>query len=188
VPDIISISGRIGAGKDVIAGHLVEKYGYVRRGWADALKLEVAARLPRTLEAYVRYGYPGRLHTEPVGAIIHDLLWAHRDHVTRALLQEWGTELRRADDPDYWVKAWARDLPPKVVVPDTRFQNEADTVQRLGGRLWRVVRPGYEATGDHASETTLDGFPAWDALLVNDGTVGDLRAQVDALMANRRET
>jgi hypothetical protein len=50
------------------------------------------------------------------------------------------------------------------------------------------VRPGYEATGDHASETTLDGFPAWDALLVNDGTVGDLRAQVDALMANRRET
>lgn len=183
--DIISISGKIGAGKDVIAQRLVSHHGYVRRGWADTLKHEIAARLPRTLEAYVRAVYPARAAYEPLDAIVHDLLWKNRDAVTRALLQEWGTELRRADDPDYWVKAWAKNLPPRVVVPDTRFQNEADQVRLLGGSLWRVIRPGHSETGSHESEHGLSGFRAWSAVLLNEGSIEELHAKVDALMLRR---
>ena len=40
-------------GKDSVADVLVRRYGFVRRGFADALKDEVLDRLPRTLGAYL---------------------------------------------------------------------------------------------------------------------------------------
>ncbi len=103
----------------------------------------------------------------------------------RALYQWWGTEYRRSQDPDYWVKALKarieRDAPRVAVMSDLRFHNEFEFIQINGGYCVRVDRPGFEiADGKHhISETLLDSLPddAWDHILVNDQDKETLKAR-----------
>lgn len=88
------------------------------------------------------------------------------------LLQWWGTEYRRAQDPDYWVKKTFANIPKNVdivLITDVRFPNEADAVKQWGGYTINVQRlrddgqPFYasDRPTDHISETALDGYN-WD--------------------------
>ena len=97
----------------------------------------------------------------------------------RQLLQLWGTEYRRRQDPDYWVKRLEAKLDglERVVIDDVRFPNEVEMVQRLGGRVIRIDRPG-PAESTHASEIELDSFDGWDDVIVNDGTLRELDEKV----------
>ncbi|MDH3997836.1 MAG: hypothetical protein OET90_03255 [Desulfuromonadales bacterium] len=105
----------------------------------------------------------------------------------RLILQWWGTEYRRASDPDYWVKAWERKIKQydlercHVLVDDIRFVNELTLVRRLGGKLVKVERPGFNGANNHASETSLDDFDQWDQILCNDGTLEQFEEMVSAL-------
>lgn len=179
---ILGIAGHIGAGKDTIAARLVMRHGFVRIGFADALKHEVARILRRTVLAYAAERGFLDSDADPEAAITR-LLWHDRTPVTRALLQEWGTELRRREDPDYWLLRW-RDAAfpyPRAVVPDVRFANEARFLRACGGRLVNVVRPGYG--GDtHVSEAFVDTWSGWDATIDNSGTLDDLMHDVDELV------
>jgi len=85
------------------------------------------------------------------------------------LLQWWGTEFRRANNPNYWVEQWAKALDPTadiVMTPDMRFINEARMVKAKGGYTIRVSRlnvdgtPYVDPTRDpnHRSETELDNY------------------------------
>ena len=174
---VVGIAGHFGAGKDTVAQRLVLRHGFVRVGFADCLKHEVAAKLRGTLLAYA--GERGTVIHNP-DAAIHTLLWDERTPMTRKLLQEWGTELRRTEDPEYWVAAWrnAASKYPRVVVPDVRFINEALAITERGGRLVRVERPGYHGDG-HASETSLSSWTGWARIFINDGTVDALHDAVD---------
>lgn len=95
----------------------------------------------------------------------------------RRILQWWGTEYRRAQDPDYWTKAWGRkveglDLEAlHVLVDDVRFMNELQVIKEHGGLVVKVVRPGFDGANNHASETSLDDYHAWDGILVNDDSL-----------------
>ena len=169
-------------GKDSVADVLVRRYGFVRRGFADALKDEVLDRLPRTLGAYLE-------HHEGLEDTVDrrwQLVYGFKPDLIRALLQEYGTEVRRADDPRYWVKKvarWVEDCrPQRLVVPDVRFRNEVEFVRALGGQYVRVDRPGAgpAARGTHASESELDGIEP-DYVVRNDGTLEDLERRVEAM-------
>ena len=85
------------------------------------------------------------------------------------LLQWWGTEYRRTQDSDYWVKAWAKAIDPTadiVMTPDMRFVNEATAVKAKGGYTIRVSRLNSDGTpfvdptrdANHRSETELDNY------------------------------
>jgi hypothetical protein len=85
------------------------------------------------------------------------------------LLQWWGTEYRRAQDQDYWVKQWKDGINPKasiVMATDMRFINEAQAVKSVGGYTVRVSRLNSDGTPyvddsrdpKHTSETQLDGY------------------------------
>lgn len=179
---IVGVAGALEAGKDTIANYMVRRYGFVRRAFADSLKEEVLTRMQKTLRAYTTAAY-----WRDDDGLIHDLIWVKKDAFSRAILQEWGTELRRQDDPDYWIKrfqAWAHEhQPQRVVVSDTRFENEAVTILGMGGYLVRVTRPG--RTGDtHQSERDLDHWTLWAGTFQNDGTIADLEAKVDEWVAN----
>lgn len=97
----------------------------------------------------------------------------------RQILQLWGTEYRRRQDPDYWVKRLEEKLHglEKVVIDDVRFPNEVEMIHRLGGRVIRIDRPG-PAESTHASEIELDSFDGWDDVIVNDGTLRELDEKV----------
>jgi len=111
--------------------------------------------------------------------------WEHKRPTVRRLLQEYGTEVRRHDDPDYWVKRYAEAATKleRVVTPDVRFLNEAAAVRALGGLVVRVVRPGHvsainNAGAAHVSEDFCRTYTGWDHEFVNDGSVQDLERKV----------
>src|SRR5262249_50391954 len=110
--------------------------------------------------------------------------WIDKPPAIRALLQEYGTEVRRRDRADYWTQAWAWRLPvgvASVVVPDMRFPNEAAQIRGMSGQLWQVIRPGYDwAPGVHASESMID--TSFDVVFQNASTLDYLHAMVDVVI------
>jgi hypothetical protein len=187
---LIGVSGKLKHGKDAIAARLIERWGFQRLSFADGLREEVMERMPRTLGAVhdMQDIHIGTCDQGDRGLCIREMLYVTKPPGFRELLQEYGTDLRRVDDPAWWTKRWmqrAVEMRGALVAPDVRFPNEAEAVAALGGVVWRVVRPGIPA-GDHESERAMDGYRWNDAVILNDGTLEDLWAKVDALMVERR--
>ena len=191
---LIGIAGLATAGKDAIARRLVERWGFARIGFADALKSEVQQNFRKTLLTAWQDSRDGG--DVPTGSMdqdrLIDLLIESKPPVVRALLQEYGTEVRRQDDPDYWVNRWAdavlENPERRIVTPDMRFQNEADMVRRWG-LLVKVVRPNNTGAGMHPSELGVAVWPdsTFDWVVQNDGTLPDLWAQVDEWVGRQYE-
>jgi len=85
----------------------------------------------------------------------------------RTLLQWWGTEFRRAQDPDYWVKKTmariSEENPEVALISDLRFPNEVEGIRAAGGYVVRVDRVGYVSdVPEHVSEKALDGMSEMD--------------------------
>lgn len=183
---IIGIAGLIGAGKDTAAARLIERWGFRRLGFADALKDEVRQRFRRTLLAYWRLTETDVPPAPEAEQGVIDQLIATKPLVVRELLQEYGTEVRRADESEYWVDRWldrARGFEGRrLVVPDMRFANEAMMVRsKPWGYCWKVVRPGVTTSTAHASEQGVAGWPdsTFDAVFTNSWGVDSLHASVD---------
>ena len=102
----------------------------------------------------------------------------------RRILQWWGTEYRRHQDPDYWTKAWSRKIEQfdlehtHVLIDDVRFMNELSTIKSHGGLIVKIERPGFDGANNHASETSLDDYNDWSHVSVNDGTLEEFKAKV----------
>jgi hypothetical protein len=132
-------------------------------------------------------------------ALAHCPKWAHfiSEHeeiqdrpgqtavTVRRILQWWGTEYRRAQDHDYWTKAWGRKIEQfdlddvHVLIDDVRFMNELDAIKQHGGLIVKIERPGFDGANNHASETSLDEYNDWDRILLNDGTLDEFKSQVE---------
>ena len=102
----------------------------------------------------------------------------------RRILQWWGTEYRRAQDHDYWTKAWERKLleydltATHVLVDDVRFINELMMIKKHGGTFIKIERPGFNGANNHSSENSLDGYDDWDLVICNDGTLEEFQQLV----------
>lgn len=79
----------------------------------------------------------------------------------RIMMQTLGTEWGRSLLPDLWLKVWQHELDDSahaVIVPDVRFDNEAELIRSLGGTIVHVQR---KPTADmlavpaHASEAGI---------------------------------
>ena len=127
----VAVIGPMRSGKDTVGEYLVTRHKYVRLAFADAIKQEVADTVSNA---------DNRLWT------VDDI----NDQKTRfrPLLQWWGTEFRRHDNPNYWVNKLEERIFPlsshfRLVVTDARFVNE---LQMLKRRDFVVIRldPDYE--------------------------------------------
>lgn len=104
----------------------------------------------------------------------------------RTLLQWWGTDYRRSQDPDYWVKRMEetleRDHPDIAIITDVRFPNEAEAIHRLGGYLVKVERTTKPdvIVPAHPSEQALDGYTGWD-FNIKAATIADCHKQAAAI-------
>ena len=115
----------------------------------------------------------------------------------REILQKVGTDAMRNNfHPDVWVILLKDDLSQMVewlgndqgenyiiVVPDVRFDNEAQTIKSLGGYIWEIKRPGYEGDG-HASEKGVSP-DLIDETINNDGSLEELKNKVEKLLQER---
>lgn len=179
---IIGFSGYARSGKDTAAASLP---GFWRYAFAD--KLKDAARVIFGLNDIQLYG---SLKEKP------DAYW---ERTPREILQLLGTEcLRKGFADDVWIRALFLSMKDHYdcVITDVRFPNEAKAIKARGGIVVRVVRPGVGPTPrpwwkfwvskPHVSETSLDQW-GFDDVLVNDGTVEELEAKVEARLASWRK-
>lgn len=195
---IVAVAGHINHGKDEVANALESEAGFYVLRWSDELREEVLSRLRRTLKEVVRWcNDDHKLSADLRWTGVHDLdedwwerrlrleLWTIKRPIVRALLQEYGTEVRRADYAGYWVDRWRDRLCNEghvdVVAPDTRYPNEVHMARSLGGYVVLVTRPGAPVDLSHESERLPAKWAGgWDYVFVNDGTVADLHAKVRA--------
>jgi len=163
LPKIIGLTGKMGAGKDTAGEYLVKTYGYVRRAFADGVREEASEKFPEL---------DREIWTKPTSKR------------ARILLQWWGTEYRREQDPQYWVKRLVGGLNPsrRYVITDVRFPNEATALTLLGGEVWRVEGRESENVGvdKHASERIEDITVS--RVLDNSQSRRDLYTAIDGIL------
>ena len=181
---LIALCGAAGAGKDTVADMLPVR----KLAFADALYREVAEawgveqhvlRCQKTKETPTNDLCVMDCEDEGFTDFVFDEMWSV-PRSPRRILQWWG-DYRRAQMPDYFVAKMATELSithEPVVITDVRFPNEAAMVRQLGGQIWQIHRPSYEAGGTgHASDTDGSAFSP-DRVVVNSGSLEDLRAAV----------
>ena len=168
---LVALAGKAQSGKDTGAKTLVEEFGFKRVAFADAIK-----RMAQDINPWV----------ESAGTDLCNFLewwpggWdeAKQNSDVRGFLQHLGVAVRN-QDPEFWLRA-AGITEGNIVVTDVRFLNEVDYIDRLGGDVIRVVRPG-TAVGTHVSETDLDQLHLVE--IHNSGTLEELAEKVRAVMA-----
>jgi len=164
---VIAFGHKARQGKDFCVQAIIDKFSQtydVRRyAFGDALKAEVKGR---EMELCLRFG----LKPDP-------------ENKWRTLLQYYGTEFRRKQDPFYWVKQLANKLEqekPKIaLVSDLRFRSEMYFVEHFcKGSTVKVVRHGFVDlvnNTQHPSEIDLDGVDFDYVITCGDGEVEQLQ-------------
>jgi hypothetical protein len=197
-PFIVGVSGKKRHGKDTVGQTLVGNGGFMQTAFADPLKLMAMELFWLSYDQC--YGGPG---------IDRELIDPRWGLSPREIMQRIGTEVGRNVHTEVWVRntlkhiqdafagrevnlhnqAERRFVPhttfaPKTasrwVITDCRFPNESEAVKAAGGIVVKVHRPGMASGDTHASETSVD-LVKEDHLLINDGTLEDLAAQVREL-------
>lgn len=192
---IIGIHGHAGVGKDTVADYLARYENVYREAFADPLKAACAAA----------FGIPLDWFHDP------DLKEqsTHWNVTPRQIAQFVGTELFRDaildlyenySNSSHWVhllqcRLTGLSAPPEgkgfyepgdtVIIPDVRFQDEANWIWENGGVIIHILRDGCEGNvgiAGHASEFGLDfsGDPAY--LIHNNSTLGELYETVDEMI------
>lgn len=214
---LIGLSGPAGVGKDTVADYLVETHGFTKFSFSDALYREVSEAFGIPIEELQRRETKEQPHPKLIAAIcrdrtfasimvndaIHIVPTAHRaralERSPRWVLQRWGTDYRRAQDPDYWIKktalwvqAWldvTKDDGEQhggLVNTSVRFPDERAFIESLNGVVWHLRRKdtgGTASEQDYVSERGLDILPD-DRVIHNNGTAAQLRTAASLMLAS----
>lgn len=203
--EIYGITGARHAGKDTFAKFVNETATppFAVRWFAGPLKQMVQAIWPWLTAEDLND--PVKKECAFAAPIVMDLAVAKMRAVTRIdiqprglladsprrLLQFFGTDYVRAVQDDYWIRQFEKSIAgeARVLVPDTRFFNEADFLRSIAARIVRVQRPASERLHDarqtHASELLWEQIPA--DIIVNNptGDFGPLRSVAQLVAAGR---
>ena len=205
---IIGFAGKAASGKTTAAKYLLEQ------SKANIVILPMALVLREEVENFIRQ-VGGEAYTPLVygdqddkirvfyinedRALEHCPVWADfiavnheiqdqsgQSAVTvRRILQWWGTEYRRAQDHDYWTKAWEKKLQEydltttHILVDDVRFVNELNVIKKQGGIFIKIERPGFNGANNHSSENSLDHYNDWNLVIQNDGSLEQFKQQTE---------
>lgn len=215
---LIGLAGPAGVGKDTIADYLVDQYDFTKFSFSDPLYDEVAAAFdidkallynratkedPRVVLQYwycadktfqnlMFHLLTDEGHTYPMD------VWVS----PRWVLQRWGTDYRRGQDPAYWTKkadrliqaylenAKADPATPRggLVNCSVRFDNERSTIEDQGGEIWHVKRDDWGKTMEpgqaaYVSEQGLTVLPR-DKVIHNNGTIEQLHTATSLLLSS----
>lgn len=169
---VILISGHAQNGKDTVGFFLKEKFEKENK---KVLIIHYADFLKYFCKTYL--GWNGE-----------------KDQAGRTLLQQWGTNVCRANYEDIWVDMMTALMKgvnteyDYIIIPDVRFPNELFKIKNNFDTIsLRVIRPFFdngltEEQKNHISETALDNFDCFDIVLYNDKNLEDLRIKINSLI------
>lgn len=112
------------------------------------------------------------------------------------ILQWYGTDVARKENPNCWVEALAHrieaDVPEIAIITDVRFPNEAAYVKENDGYTVNVVRRLEDGTQyldpdrdpKHLSETALDDYNFDYTITCRDGDLKALEQKAIAVLTN----
>ena len=175
---LVGFSHQARVGKDLGCDYLVDRYGFTKLSFAEALyeecrNLFIVVR--REVSPPEHWSNGNGKHWDYSGMVVKD----------PTLLQWWGTNVRRAQDLDYWVNELKRkiDVMPKnskICINDVRFPNEAKMIEDFNGYMLRIIRPDRPIDRDpnHPSEVSLLNYP-WKHTIRNTGTIKDYYKKLD---------
>ena len=87
----------------------------------------------------------------------------------REFLQHFGTDVCRKIKDNIWVESCISRMLTSgtelAIVPDIRFPNEVEAIQKAGGKVIRLTRSPHEDS--HPSETSLDNYEEFDHVIDN---------------------
>lgn len=190
---IIGIHGHAGVGKDTVADYLARYENVYREAFADPLKAACSAA----------FGIPLDWFNDPE-LKEQETFWG----VTpRKIAQFVGTEMFREtvdrlyqQNVSHWVRLLEARLtglsaPPAgsgfyepgdtVIIPDVRFQDEANWIWETDGIIIHLKRQGCNGNvgiPGHASEAGIDFNGDKSYLIHNNSTLGDLYETVDEMI------
>ena len=143
---IIGLVGEKGHGKDTVAaliGDMLQWNSVVRTSFAWAVKEEVGEQFEMTA---------------------NQIDFIKNRPCVRHVLQWWGTDVRRAEDSNYWINKTKLSIEhfqqgkyQCIILTDVRFENEAELITSMGGIIVKVVRPDVKKDNlsTHSSETSV---------------------------------
>ncbi len=185
-PRLIAFSGLAGAGKDT-AAQILTNHGWLHDSFAKPLK-QMAEHINPTIELGVSYdGHGGNRVVSDLEHLLASGGWEKAKKViaVREFLQDLGVAAREYIWQDIWVHSlewrWEDANMEPTVITDCRFENEAQWVKGVGGRLIWIDRPGLDKVNEHSSESGVCRDLA-DIILVNDGTIEELWEKVQACL------
>ena len=230
---ILGLCGSAGCGKNTVADYLAEKYGFVSFAFSSALYHEVQQAFGLETQDLLRDRATKEVPSEALSmkkctdkafvdrmqytAIVRS--WAGDGFIDmdqacspRVILQWWGTEYKRAQDPNYWVKRAAEfvtqmhylppypELRPQLFVEaGTRFANEREWIRHNymadawqggtchAGQIWHVHRDATDKLTDtHASAKPLPILPG-EREIWNNSTIEHLHLAVDLLFSTSNQ-
>jgi hypothetical protein len=158
---LIGLIGHKSAGKDTFADVLVHEYGFTKRAFADPLK-KCCQSLFFLSESQL---------SDPIQKEKVDPRWGLSP---RQIFQKVGTDLfRHHFDTNFWVKHFllGHDKTRSTVCSDVRFENEAETIRRLGGILIRIHRDSKDNDSHESELLPATIFSDYD--IYNKGTLTD---------------
>lgn len=178
---IIAIAGRKRSGKDTVAQHLVEEYGFVPYALASPLKaalLQMFGFSPQQLfgtqkdDIDSRYGISPRQAMQTLGT----------DWAQHTLMEKFPV-FKLVTGRDLWVKRFFYGMySPMVnwVVHDVRFQHEIEGLHEICEETYTmyVNRPGLPGDEHESEELDLET----DYEIHNDGSLEELFEAVDLFM------
>ncbi|KKL05679.1 hypothetical protein LCGC14_2603610 [marine sediment metagenome] len=164
--DRLALVGGPGSGKSTIAAEWlklrekIDEHTGRHLAFATALREEVTAAIVPTVDINIHRS-PDHWVRDQIGDPASKERW-------RPLLQWWGTEYRRNEDPDYWIKKLLvridafedvgdRGTARSIVVDDCRFPNEYKALIQRGFTFIRLAAGETsvvltDAAEGHASE------------------------------------
>lgn len=177
---LIGIAGPAQSGKSTLSGEfrrLVEFRGqrYAEKPFAGPLKRMLASIGVNTLDLSKNV---------PVAFLDGSI-------TPRIMMQTLGTEWGRSLLPSLWLRVWQHELDESahvVVVPDVRFDNEAELIRELGGTIIHIRR---KPTADmlavpaHASEAGITSVKG-DIIFRNDRGIEKMAALAANILDNAK--
>ena len=173
---LIGITGKARSGKDAIAKFAWSQYGFTRIAFADPVKMAAQAKFGLTAEQTWRDD-------------LKEVVIPHWGMTPRQIFQMEGTEAgRNIFGGDIWIKRFMLSYnllkdTDDIIVPDVRFDNEAEALRSLGGIIIEVRRGQAGLSGSagaHVSESGLS-LPA-DYVIENESTLEELHEKFEAIV------